>query len=120
MGAIGKGVDDYLVSTGVSAFHKVYALAYPFVHWQIRERLLNRLTYAPHIQLKARDLSTLELASLPDSGIIAISSGKGTGKTKFISSLVEGVESVLVSNSQGCIGQKSLFSPGLKLAWRHR
>jgi Domain of unknown function (DUF3854) len=115
-GAIGKGVDDFIVATSVEAFETVYASASPLIHWKISERLQNQLTYTPQIRLQSADLSKLELSSLPESGIIAIASGKGTGKTKFISSLIEGIESVLSATHRVALGRNLCSRLGLN--WR--
>ena len=115
-GAAGKGVDDFIFNSSVEAFEAVYVSALSLLHWKIRERLLSQLTYSPNIRLHSADLSTLELASLPESGIIAISSGKGTGKTKFISSFVEGLESVLSATHRVALGRNLCSRLGLN--WR--
>ncbi|MHC5732496.1 MAG: hypothetical protein ACYTXY_52255, partial [Nostoc sp.] len=39
----------------------------------------------PSLKLTTADLSTEDIKDLPESGIIGINSGKGTGKTKFMS-----------------------------------
>ena len=115
-GAIGKGVDDLIANAGAEAFERVYAEALPFLHWKLQERLSNQLTYAPHIRLSTADLSTLSLSNLPESGIIAIASGKGTGKTKFISSLVSDIEAVLSATHRVALGRNLCSRLGLN--WR--
>ncbi|MBW4660295.1 MAG: DUF3854 domain-containing protein [Drouetiella hepatica Uher 2000/2452] len=115
-GAIGKGVDDLIANSGAEAFEKVYAEALPFLHWKLQERLSNQLTYAPHIRLSTADLSTLLLSNLPESGIIAIASSKGTGKTKFISSLVSDIEAVLSATHRVALGRNLCSRLGLN--WR--
>ena len=43
----------------------------------------------PSISLKTNDLQTLQPESIPDGGVIAIASAKGTGKTKLIGELIQ-------------------------------
>jgi Domain of unknown function (DUF3854)/Origin of replication binding protein len=85
---LGKGVDDFKVSQTVEALDQVLADTMPLTHWQHWQRLKSRLTWQPNISLKTADLSSLQLPALPLSGIIGIASAKGTGKTKFMSNLV--------------------------------
>lgn len=91
----GKGVDDLIVNRGVDAWEAVCAEALPLRHWQIWQKLEHRLTYPTSISLSTADLSTLNLKNLPDRGILAIASAKGTGKTKLISRVTEVSEKVL-------------------------
>lgn len=91
----GKGVDDLIVNKGVEAWLAALAKAMPLDHWQIWQRLENRLTYTTNLHLNTYDLSTLSLASLPEEGILAIASAKGTGKTKFIAQTVQSTGQVL-------------------------
>jgi len=91
----GKGVDDLIVTTGIEAWDTAYSEALPVVHWQLRARLEKRLTIPAQLKLTTADLSTLETHQLPETGIIAIESAKGTGKTKWINEIIQGVEKVL-------------------------
>lgn len=91
----GKGVDDLIVNHSIEAWEAVCAEALPLRHWQIWQKLDHRLTYPASVRLNTADLSTLELKNLPDRGIIAIASPKGSGKTKFISGVVEKHEKAL-------------------------
>ncbi|MHC5863520.1 hypothetical protein, partial [Nostoc sp.] len=79
-----KGVDDLIVNAGVAAWYTALKQALSVAHWQLWQRLENRLTYEPSLKVTTADLSTLEIKDLPESGIIGINSGKGTGKTKFM------------------------------------
>jgi hypothetical protein len=91
----GKGVDDLIVTLGASAWQQAYDNALPFQHWQIAQRLENRLTYPANLKLTTADLTEVAVEQLPESGIIAIASAKGTGKTKFIAKTVQESERVL-------------------------
>lgn len=89
----GKGVDDLIVNHGVEAWDLAGSRAFTLDEWRLCRFLDNRLTITPSIALNTNDLQTLQPELLPDSGIIAISSAKGTGKTKVISELIEKINS---------------------------
>ena len=92
----GKGIDDLCVQSGADAVHKAIAAALSLPHWQIWQRLEGRLTYPANLKLTTADLSTLEL-KLPEEGILAIASAKGTGKTKQIRTIAAETPKVLVA-----------------------
>jgi len=94
-GSQGKGVDDLIVNQGVDAWYNAWKEAMPLEHWQIWQRLEHRLTYPINLRLTTHDLSTVQLENLPDEGILAIASAKGTGKTKFIAQTIQSTASVL-------------------------
>jgi hypothetical protein len=94
----GKGVDDLIVQGGAAAWESAYSEAMPLQHWQIWQRINNRLTWQPSVKVNTHDLSTLNPEQLPESGIVAVSSGKGTGKTKLAARLVQGQEKALSLN----------------------
>jgi hypothetical protein len=93
-GAIGKGADDFIVARGAAAWEAIEAAAMPFAHWRILQRLKNNLSLPPSLQINSSDISKLDPASLPEEGIIGIASAKGTGKTKLIGRMLEGLEKV--------------------------
>lgn len=95
-GKDGKGVDDLIVASGAAAWDAAYQAALPLSHWRIQQRLSGRLTWSPSLALNVADLSTLEISSLPSTGIVAIVSAKGTGKTKLIAQQVADSEKLLV------------------------
>ena len=84
-----KGVDDCIVARGADAFSALYDRAHSLKHWKLAQRLKKTLTWVPSLRIAQADLSTLQIAQLPDEGIVAIASAKGTGKTKFIGGLVK-------------------------------
>lgn len=120
-GAKGKGADDLIVAKGASAWEAAHDQALPLNHWSIWQRLNDRLTYTAAVKLRTidlspvkpkrwhpalrlqflrltgRDLCNLLGDSLPESGLIAISSPKGTGKTNFLNSVVSSTERVLLA-----------------------
>lgn len=113
----GKGVDDLIVNAGVSAFAKAYTDAMLVTHWRIHQRMLQQLTYPVATRLETHDLSTIEIpVLLPDSGIIAVASAKGTGKTKFIKSVVEASDKVLSATHRIALGRN--LCSRLALNWR--
>jgi Domain of unknown function (DUF3854) len=112
----GKGVDDLIVNAGAAAFEEANQQALSLAHWKISQRFQNRLTHPAQVRLSTADLSTLKLESLPESGIIGIASAKGTGKTKFINSLEEGIEKVLSSTHRIALGRNLCARLGLN--WR--
>ncbi|MBD2168908.1 DUF3854 domain-containing protein [Calothrix membranacea FACHB-236] len=93
-----KGVDDLIVNSGITAWETALNQALPLAHWQLWQRLENRLTYSPSLQLTTADLSTLEIQDLPQIGIIGIDSSKGTGKTKFIAKTTATSQKVLAAS----------------------
>lgn len=112
----GKGIDDLIVGCGVSAFESSYRQALKLPHWRIAQRFEQRLTYPAQVSLVAKDLSTLKLEALPESGIIGIVSAKGTGKTKFIKTLIEGQDKVLSATHRIALGRNLCSRLGLN--WR--
>jgi Domain of unknown function (DUF3854) len=91
----GKGVDDLIVSQGAIAWEQSQNTALPLDHWSIWQHLANRLTFPVDLRVTTHDLSTLDLQGLPNDVILAIASGKGTGKTKFIAKEVAATVNVL-------------------------
>ncbi len=87
-GQQGKGLDDLIAQSGADAWERAHREALPLEHWQLWQRLDQRLTEPADLQLTSANLSTLQLSHLPERGIIAIDSAKGTGKTKFIATLL--------------------------------
>ena len=89
--SLGKGVDDLIVNNGADAWETAHQKALNLEEWRLWRCLENRLTLPPAISLKTNDLQTLQPESIPDQGIIAIASAKGTGKTKLIGSLIQAI-----------------------------
>ena len=94
----GKGIDDLIVNQGVEAWEQSYTQALPLHHWQMSQRLSQQLTYPVNLQLNCADLSCESLETLPQEGIIAIASPKGTGKTKFIAQQVADTPKALLAS----------------------
>ena len=95
--AQGKGIDDLIAAHGAEAFHQAVNGSLTLKEWQLWQALDNRLTTKADIQLKTHDLTILSPESVPDTGIIAITSAKGTGKTNLIGGLIEGKDKALLA-----------------------
>lgn len=104
-GRLGKGVDDLIVNQGPLFWHDTYQAALPFQEWIARRKLLRQLTYTPDTIVYASDLSLITFNHLPEQGILAIHSAKGTGKTKLIGQLAEADKKALVATHRICLGR---------------
>ncbi|ABB58662.1 plasmid replication protein, CyRepA1 family [Synechococcus elongatus] len=102
--ALGKGLDDLIAAHGVEQWQQVLAAAPSFEQWQRRRisgAILQKLrfplgNYQPTLQVSVPDLSTsVALENIPQTGIVGMISGKGTGKTKLLTRLVDCLERVL-------------------------
>lgn len=81
----GKGVDDFLLNSGNNAFDECYEKALPIETWKARE--LNHLTLDSDLEVNTPYIPNL---SIPETKkLVAIKSGIGTGKTKFLSKIVQ-------------------------------
>ncbi len=85
----GKGVDDLIVSSGAQAWEAALAQALPLEAWFIWNRLERKLTWKPSLRVHTPHLTQLPLPSLPQTGIVALKSAKGTEKTKLIVALTQ-------------------------------
>jgi hypothetical protein len=79
-----KGVDDFVVAQGVSAFKTVFETAVELEFWQAAR--LWSLTYSPSLRLNQPYIGEL---AYPDSGLACIKSAKGTGKTTALQTLIQ-------------------------------
>jgi hypothetical protein len=111
--AQGKGLDDLIVQAGVSAWETAYADALPFSQWQIQQSLERRLTWPASLTVTTADLATLDPRQLPSTGIVAVCSPKGTGKTKLMSALVAGHARVLSLTHRISLGRHLCTRTGL-------
>lgn len=80
-----KGVDDFVVAYGASAFEQVYTSALTLESWQARS--FTRLTYPASLTVNRRYLGNISIPD--DTKLVALKAPKGTGKTQFL----EGVAS---------------------------
>jgi len=89
-----KGVDDLIAAVGEERFREIYKLAVSIAQWQWALRNQTKLKTPVSVEVNTQDLSTIGL-KVPDSGIIAILSGKGTGKTKLLVQLLQDSEELI-------------------------
>ncbi|MBD1943950.1 DUF3854 domain-containing protein, partial [Coleofasciculus sp. FACHB-712] len=113
--ALQKGVDDFIVANGQAAFDEVYSNALPLPEWEWTKRQERSLTYIADEVLNAPDLSIIGL-QVPDSGIIAIVSPKGSGKTKLISQITAQSKSLLSLTHRIFLGRS--LAGRLRYTWR--
>jgi hypothetical protein len=79
-----KGVDDFVVANGQENFDELYQSAQSLDYWQASR--LWSLTHPPALTLNQRYLGALPF---PESGLVAIKSPKGTGKTVALEPLIQ-------------------------------
>ncbi|AFY72095.1 hypothetical protein Pse7367_3872 (plasmid) [Thalassoporum mexicanum PCC 7367] len=94
------GVDDFLVAQGAEsqpAWQNLYGQALPLASYQWQWHNQQRLTHAPSLELDTPNLDYgLNPAAVPQTGIIALKSAKGTGKTKAIAKLVAPTQKIVL------------------------
>ena len=90
------GVDDFMVERGVAAFEQVYLAAVSLNTYAWHQQQAQQLTLKPLKSLSMDVMFQLDQYQIPDyipkTGIVAIQSAKGTGKTKAISAIVAGTD----------------------------
>lgn len=89
-----KGVDDLIAAVGEERFLQIYKSAVNIAQWQWALRNQTKLKTPVSVEVNTQDLSTIGL-KVPDSGIIGILSGKGTGKTKLLVQLLQDSEELI-------------------------
>jgi hypothetical protein len=115
-GAIGKGVDDLIVQGGAEQFDRAYQSAPTIDEWRILLHLSKQLTLRPSKVIETPDLSQIEFVDLPATGIIAIASPKGTGKTKCIAGMIQPTDTVALATHRVCLGRNLCSRVGIH--WR--
>lgn len=78
-----KGIDDFVVAQGSTAFESLYQAAFPLDRWSAQK--LWTLTQPIALSLNTPHLSQLPY---PQSGLACIKSAKGTGKTTALQPLI--------------------------------
>ncbi|MBD2315140.1 DUF3854 domain-containing protein [Desertifilum sp. FACHB-1129] len=82
---LGKGVDDLIANHSPETFEEIYQQAVSLELWKAQS--LSRLTYSADLQVNDRYLGEL---SIPASAkLVGIKSAKGTGKSKFLETVVK-------------------------------
>jgi hypothetical protein len=110
-----KGVDDLIVAEGTAAFEQAYHNALSLGQWNWLIKKQSSLTIPSAVKLNVADLSTIGL-EFPQTGIIAIASGKGTGKTKLIAQVTAGDERLLSLTHRIFLGRS--LAERLGYTWR--
>ncbi|XWK86005.1 MAG: plasmid replication protein, CyRepA1 family [Phormidium sp.] len=110
-----KGVDDLIVAEGATAFEQAYNHALSLGQWNWLIKKQASLTIPATVKLNVADLSTIGL-ELPKTGIIAIASGKGTGKTKLIAQVTAENERLLSLTHRIFLGRS--LAERLGYTWR--
>ena len=109
-----KGVDDFVVASGIGAFDAIVASSPMLDSWQAVKAW--QLTYVPQVTLNQPYLGDIEY---PRSGLACIKSAKGTGKTTSLRSLIETAKEsdrkVLVITHRIQLGKS--ICQGLDLPW---
>lgn len=82
---LGKGVDDLIANHSPQAFDEVYQCAISLELWKAQS--LSRLTYPADLQVNDRYLGELSIPST--AKLVGIKSAKGTGKSKFLETIVK-------------------------------
>lgn len=102
----GKGLDDLVVQSGEASLHRAIADALPFAEWERRFKSESIRWRTAHglgdqwrkTQIAANDLSGLSsefIKAIPTTGVVALKSPTGTGKTKLARLLLEEVDKVI-------------------------
>ncbi len=84
---LGKGVDDLIANQGQAAFEVAFQNALSLDLWKAQS--LEQLTYPRHQSLSQRYLPE-QLSIPPEAKLVALKSPKGTGKTRWLESVVAG------------------------------
>jgi hypothetical protein len=83
----GKGLDDLIVQTGARAWEKAYTQAISRESWLLEQTLSRQVRRQPDLYIKDLEFTAV-VEALPQSGIIALLGGKGTGKSKSIAQML--------------------------------
>jgi Domain of unknown function (DUF3854) len=78
-----KGLDDLIVNAGVEAWHSAYDQAVPANEWRIGRQLAAAVKRQPDLKIADREFSRV-VDQLPQTGVVALYGGKGTGKSEAI------------------------------------
>jgi hypothetical protein len=78
-----KGLDDLIVNAGVEAWHSAYDQAVPANEWRIGRQLAAAVKRQPDLRIADREFSAV-VDQLPQTGVVTLYGGKGTGKSEAI------------------------------------
>jgi hypothetical protein len=85
-----KGVDEFIVAKGASAFEKIYRQSVDLEIYLAQTKPHTELTISPALTLNSRYLGEIPF---PTSGLVGIKSAKGTGKTTALQTIVQQAKS---------------------------
>ena len=106
----GKGVDDLIVTAGISAWETARSEAIPAAQYRIEQQLSQQVKRKPDLNIGDREFSEV-LEQLPKSGLVILYGGKGTGKSEAIGSML-GSQSWLSSTPLISLGRDQATSWG--------
>jgi hypothetical protein len=91
-----KGVDDFIVARGSSAFAEAFTQAQTFNLWQWQWQRAQELKQTPNLSVRQTEFRPWQASTdIPNSGILVLSSPKGTGKTKAIVERIQSDDRVI-------------------------
>ncbi|WP_369335683.1 plasmid replication protein, CyRepA1 family (plasmid) [Synechococcus elongatus PCC 11801] len=102
--SLGKGIDDVIAAHGATKWADIQATSVSFTDWRqqrVKRAILRGLQdklgrFIPALVVNAADLHAAGIAGkIPTTGIVAIDSPKGTGKSKFIEALTRNSAAVI-------------------------
>jgi len=85
-----KGVDDFIVAKGATVFDKIYRQSIDLEVYIAQTKPHTELTVPPALTINRQFLGEIPF---PTSGLVGVKSGKGTGKTTALQSIVNQAKS---------------------------
>ena len=81
-----KGVDEFIVAKGATAFEKIYAQSVDLEVYLAQVKPHKALTFTPTLTINQRYLGEIPF---PQSGLVGVKSAKGTGKTTALQPVIK-------------------------------
>ena len=81
-----KGVDEFIVAKGATAFEKIYAQSVDLEVYLAQVKPHKALTFTPTLTINRRYLGEIPF---PQSGLVGVKSAKGTGKTTALKPVIK-------------------------------
>ncbi|MDJ0695427.1 plasmid replication protein, CyRepA1 family [Mastigocoleus sp. MO_188.B34] len=81
-----KGVDEFIVAKGATAFEKIYAQSVDLEVYLAQVKPHKALTFTPNLTINRRYLGEIPF---PQSGLVGVKSAKGTGKTTALQPVIK-------------------------------
>ncbi|MBD1847012.1 DUF3854 domain-containing protein [Cyanobacteria bacterium FACHB-63] len=105
---LAKGVDDLIANRGVESWQDALDSAESLDQWLIVNQLDSALSRKANFTVNTPTLRSIDVSRIPDTGIVALSSCKGSEKTKLIAQLTQ--------DSEKLVSLSALVSLGRNLA----